>query len=129
MRVKKYMVAACIWFIVLCVGVISKPSDLTFEIHYDSNLPANASIKNEVLARYAQLIRGLHEESEVVLLLQNLDLFMWEEDMQATWEDNALRITIGDGKGAVIHGDLDPQERCLPEVKTKSLLQEWFGNV
>ena len=52
---------------------------------------------------------------------------MWEDSMNAQWENGELLITVGDGKGAVIHGDLDPQEQCLPEVKTKSLLMEWLN--
>ncbi len=127
MRIKVYLALSCLWLSILCCAITAKPSTLTYMIRFDSETKNSAAIKQEVIERYGELIRGVHEESEAVLLIHNLDLFMWEEDMQADWKDNTLLITIGDGKGAIISGDLDPQEICLPQVKTKSLFQEWFS--
>lgn len=126
MRKKVYGIVACIWLLLLSVGVNSKESTLCYQIAYDTNSSDLQEVKNEILNRYAALIRGVHEESELVLLLHHLDEFMWEEDMQAEWKDHQLQITIGDGQGAMIHGDLEPKQLCIPEVKTKSLLKEWF---
>lgn len=127
MKIKTYLVAASIWLIILSVGVISKPSNMTYQIQFDRTSTQSAEVKNEVLRRYTDLIRGVHEESEAVLLLHNLNYFMWDETMQATWANNELNIRIGNGDGAVIRGDLDAKETCLPEVKTKSLFQELFN--
>lgn len=127
MRIKVYMIVSCIWMGILCCAITAKPNPLTYTIRFDRDTTNSAAVKAEVIRRYGELIRGVHEESEAVLLIHNLDLFMWEEDMQAKWQDNTLMITIGDGKGAQISGDLDPQEICLPQVKTKSLLWEWFN--
>ena len=126
MRKKVYGIVVCIWLVLLGVGVNSKESELSYRIAYDSDSTNLQEVKNEVLHRYEQLIRGVHEESELVLLLHHLDEFMWEEDMQAEWKDHQLQITIGDGAGAIVHGDLEPKQLCIPEVKTKSLIKEWF---
>ncbi len=128
MKVKLYLLISAVWMAVLCVSITAKPAALTYTIYFDQASKNSAAIKQEVLHRYGELIRGLHEESEAVLLVHNLDLFMWEEDMHASWTNNELLIVIGDGKGARISGDLNPQSICLPQVKTKSLFQEWFGS-
>lgn len=127
MKVKVYLVVASLWFMVLSVGVMSKDQPMVYEIQFDTKTQNSAEIKNEVLARYAKLIRGVHEESEAVLLKDNLMEFMWDSDMKAELSGNTLRIIIGNGSGILITGDLTPQEVCLPEVKTKSLLQELLG--
>lgn len=127
MKVKVYLVVASLWFMVLSVGVMSKDQQMVYEIQFDTKTQNSAEIKNEVLARYAKLIRGVHEESEAVLLKDNLMEFMWDSDMKAELSGNTLRIIIGNGSGILITGDLTPQEVCLPEVKTKSLLQELLG--
>lgn len=127
MKVKVYLVVASLWFMVLSVGVMSKDQPMAYEIQFDTKTQNSAEIKNEVLARYAKLIRGVHEESEAVLLKDNLMEFMWDSDMKAELSGNTLRIIIGNGSGILITGDLTPQEVCLPEVKTKSLIQELFG--
>lgn len=127
MKVKVYLVVASLWFMVLSVGVMSKDQPMVYEIQFDTKTQNSAEIKNEVLARYAKLIRGVHEESEAVLLKDNLMEFMWNSDMKAEFSGNTLRIIIGNGSGILITGDLTPQEVCLPEVKTKSLLQELLG--
>jgi len=127
MRIKTYLIVASLWLMVLSVTAISKSGALTYTIKFDSDTKQSAEIKQEVLNRYGEMMRGVHEESEAVLLLHNLDLFMWEDDMNAEFRNQTLLITIGDGKGAEIHGDLVTQELCLPTVKTKSWIQEWFS--
>lgn len=112
---------------VLSVQVMSKNQPMMYEIQFDSKTENSAEVKNEVLSRYAKLIRGVHEEHEAVLLKDNLQEFMWTQSMRAELNGNTMRITIGDGLGVLISGDLTPQEICLPEVKTKSLIQELLG--
>ncbi len=127
MKIKCYIAISCLWCAILCVCITAKPKPLTYTIYFDRESTNSAAVKQEVIRRYGELIRGVHEESEAILLIHNLDLFMWDADMQAKWENNSLKITIGDGDGAIISGDLDPQEICLPQVKTKSLFQSWFN--
>lgn len=127
MKIKVYLVMAALWCMVLSVGVMSKNQPMMYEIQFDSKTENSAEIKNEVLSRYAKLIRGVHEESEAVLLKDNLNEFMWKSNMDASLNGNTLRIIIGNGTGILITGDLSPQEICLPEVKTKSLIQELLG--
>lgn len=127
MRWKCYIVAATFWLVILSSVVVSKTTAPTYTLQLGSDTRNSGELKQEILDRYRELIRGVHEESTSVLLVHNLDWFMWEDSMNAQWENGELLITVGDGKGAVIHGDLDPQEQCLPEVKTKSLLMEWLN--
>lgn len=127
MKIKVYVVIASLWLMVLSVQVMSKNQPMMYEIQFDSKTENSAEVKNEVLSRYAKLIRGVHEEHEAVLLKDNLQEFMWMQSMRAELNGNTMRITIGDGLGVLISGDLTPQENCLPEVKTKSLIQELLG--
>lgn len=128
MRIKRYIVFASLWLLIMTAVATSKQKSLEFIVYFDQATKQSAEIKNEVLHRYANLMRGVHEESEITMIKNNLDQFMWQDDMDAQWHNNALEITIGAGDGMVIHGDLDAQEVCLPQVKTKSLFAEWFGN-
>ena len=113
MRWKCYIVAATFWLVILSSVVISKTTAPTYTLQLGSDTRNSGELKQEILDRYRELIRGVHEESTSVLLVHNLDWFMWEDSMNAQWENGELLITVGDGKGAVIHGDLDPQEQCL----------------
>lgn len=128
MRIKRYILFASLWLILLTIGVTSKQKPLEFVIYCDQEMKHSAEVKNEVLMRYALMMRGVHEESEIELIRHNLDDFMWDDNMIAKWENHMLKITIGDGKGVMIHGDLKMDETCLPQVKTKSLFAEWFGS-
>lgn len=113
--------------VILGCAANSKADSITYTIYFPENYHDSAAVKQEVLDRYRELIRGVHEESEAVLVAHNLSYFMWEKDMQAKWQGGELVIAIGDAKGAVIHGDLRAEETCFPQVKTKSLLWEWFN--
>lgn len=128
MKTKYYLLAASLWLCVLGCVVNSKPNDLTYRIYFDTNSNNTAKIKQEILDHYRELVRGVHEESEAVLIAHNLDYFMWQDNMKAQWDSGELIVTIGDGNGALISGDLEANETCLPEVKTKSWLMEWFGS-
>lgn len=127
MKTKYYLLAASIWLCVLGCVVNSKPNDLTYTVYFDTNSKNSAEIKQGILDRYRDLVRGVHEESEAVLIAHNLSCFMWEDNMKAKWDSGELVITVGNGNGPVIHGDLEANETCLPEVKTKSLLLEWLN--
>lgn len=126
MKTKYYLLAATIWLCVLGCAVNSKASTLTYTVYFDTNSNNSAEVKQEILNNYRELIRGVHEESEAVLVAHNLAYFMWNDQMDAKWDSGELIVTIGNGQGAVIHGDLEANETCLPEVKTKSWLLEWL---
>ncbi len=127
MRWKCYLVAASFWLVMVSSAVISKTTVPTYTLQLGSDTQNSVELKQELLDRYRELVRGVHEESTDVLLVHNLDYFMWENTMRASWENGELYIVVGDGKGATIHGDLDPEEQCIPEVKTKSLFWEWLN--
>lgn len=126
MRIKKYAVFCCFWLLVLTIGVTCKTQELQYTIYNDSSNLQTYEIKNEMLKRYADIVQGVHEESVTRLLIDNLNVFEWNDDMHAAWKHDQLELTIGDGKGSVIHGDLDSQGLCFPEAKPKSLFAEWF---
>lgn len=127
MRWKCYLVAASFWLVMVSSAVISKTTVPTYTLQLGSDTQNSVELKQELLDRYRELVRGVHEESTDVLLVHNLDYFMWENTIRASWENGELYIVVGDGKGATIHGDLDPEEQCIPEVKTKSLFWEWLN--
>lgn len=127
MRWKCYLAAASFWLVIVSTAVISKTTVPTYTLQLGSDTQNSVELKQELLNRYRELVRGVHEASTDVLLVHNLDYFMWENTMRASWENGELYIVVGDGKGATIHGDLDPEEQCIPEVKTKSLFWEWLN--
>lgn len=126
MKINKYLMIGLLWFSILSISVSSKSEMVSFQIQYDSTTPQDYEMKNEVLRRYSDLIRGVHEDSITTLLIHNLDVFMWDDDMLADFSQNVLHITIGDGKGALIRGDLEANSICFPEVKPKSFFAEFF---
>ena len=126
MRVKRYILGCCIWVACLGVVVAGKSESIDYEIHFDSTTIKTYETKEEVLQQYAQLVKGVHDESVIAMVLHNLDQFMWEDNMQAEWKNDRLSITIGDGLGTTIEGDLEASAICFPEVKPKSFLAELF---
>lgn len=126
MRIKKYAIFCCFWLLVLTIGVTCKTQDMQYVIYSDSSNEKTYEIKNEMLKRYAEIVQGVHEESAVQLVLQNLDTFEWREDLKADWQDNKLQLIIGDGQGSILHGDLESKGICFPEAKPKSLFAELF---
>lgn len=126
MRWKAYMAICCIWLFGLGIVVAGKSETIAYEIRYDSDSEETFEIKETVLMKYQELIRGVHDESVGTMVIHNLDHFMWRDDISASWKNNQLEVVVGDGKGTIIEGDLTSGSLCFPEVKPKSLLAQWF---
>lgn len=126
MKIRKYAVIGCIWFMALAIQVTSKTESIGFEIHYDSSTTSTYELKDEILTRYTDLIEGVHDESAVQMILYNLDQFAWNDTLEATWNYNRLIVTEGDGQGTFIQGDLQSKGICFPEVQPKSWIAEFF---
>lgn len=124
---KKYIAIGCIWFAVLTLQVSSQSQSLSYRIHYDSNTQNTYEIKQAVIEQYQDLTYGVHNESVVTMISNNLNRFEVQQDVKAVWDEHQLQIIEGDGLGVEISGDLDAQSICIPEVKPKSLIAEWLG--
>lgn len=125
---KKYMLVAFVWFSILCIKVSSTTEAISYEIYMDTNREDLYEVKETLLQVYEDLMQGVKEESEALMIIHHLDRFAWEDNMQATWKNNRLVLIIGDGKGAMIEGTLQRNRLCIPEVKPKSIFQQWFGS-
>ena len=124
---KKYMVIGGIWLAVLMtIMTCSSKTSLQYEIHFDSTTQKTYQLKVEMQDAYTELVSGVHEESYILMVLHNLDMFEVSDNVHAKWEKNHLHIIEGDGKGTTITGELVAQSVCMPKVQPRSFLQELF---
>lgn len=125
---KKYMVAGGVWLaLIMTLLTCNSKTTLSYEIRFDDKTEKTYEVKEAVQDAYADLVRGVHEESYVLMVLHNLEQFEVAKDVHADWQKNHLVITQGDGKGTVITGELVANSICMPEVQPRSLFQEIFG--
>ena len=61
-----------------------------------------------------------------MMVLNNLDQFAYDKQMEARWEHNQLNIIVGDGKGVEIHGELQSISMCVYDVEPRSFLKDFF---
>lgn len=125
---KKFAIVACVWFVLLGVKVTSSSEAIPYEIYFDSTRSDLYEVKDQILVTYNELMLGVNEESDAMMILHNLDQFMLDDTMEVSWNKNTLVIQVGDRNGAHITGTLERSMMCMPEVKPKSLLQELFAN-
>lgn len=107
--------------------VCSSSSTVPYTIAYDSESRTTYHLKEEIQDTYNELVSGVHSSSYILMVLQNLERFEVEEDVRASWEQNRLLITEGDGEGIVIEGELEAYSICIPKVQPRSFLQELFS--
>lgn len=115
--------AACL----ICMVVCDSKSELLYTIQYDTKSNANYEIKEKVQDIYNKLVSGIHSDSYVIMVMDNVDCFAFDKDIQAEWKNNQLYIIQGDGKGSEIHGTLETYSVCVPKVQPRSFLQELFS--
>ena len=70
---------------------------------------------------------GIHSDSYVIMVMDNLNRFEFAKDIKAEWKNNQLYIVQGNGKGSEIHGTLETYSVCVPKVQPRSFLQEIFS--
>ncbi|MEG0315149.1 MAG: multidrug transporter [Erysipelotrichaceae bacterium] len=125
---KKYLIFASIWLLVLTLPTIaSSYSNIEFTIKMDSEIGNVYDTKKEMQAIFNEMVDGLDKESYDDIIRDNLDIFEEIEGSTVRLLDNNLTIVIGDGKGTKIQGTLDKQQYCIPTVKPKSFLSDLFS--
>lgn len=124
---KKFIVLMTVWSVALLVMVTGNAkSEIEYEIRYDTHTASTYPIKKKVEEIYRELVSGVHEESYILLVLHNKEMFAYKKDMQVEWKDNILYIIEGNGKGDKIKGTLSANSVCVPEVQPRSFLAEFF---
>lgn len=111
----------------ICMVVCDSKSELLYTIQYDTKSNANYEIKEKVQDIYNKLVSGIHSDSYVIMVMDNVDCFAFDKNIQAEWKNNQLYIIQGDGKGSEIHGTLETYSVCVPKVQPRSFLQELFS--
>ncbi len=125
---KKYIIIAMAWFFILCVHVSSTTEAIPYKLYMDTNRQDLYEVKEKILQTYEELMKGVNNESDAMMVVNHLDYFVFDHTMQASWKANQLVLVVGDGKGAFIEGELQRNVLCMPQVKPKSIFQEIFGS-
>ena len=69
---KKYAIVAIIWFCFLCSKVCSTSEAIPYTLYMDSERNDLYEVKEEVLITYENLMRGVSDESDVMMLVHSL---------------------------------------------------------
>ncbi len=125
---KKYIAVAIVWFFILCVKVSSTTEAISYQLYMDTNRQDLYEVKESILQTYEELMKGVNNESDAMMVVNHLDHFVLDDTMQVSWKANQLVLVVGDGKGAFIEGELQRNMLCMPQVKPKSIFQEIFGS-
>ena len=113
---KRYAIIGCLWFLMASAMIHGNArAEIDYEIRYDSNTKQTYELKQKIQDIYSELVRGVHKESYILMVLHNKELFAYRKDLQADWKQNQLVITEGDGKGDTITGTLRTESVCVPE--------------
>lgn len=123
---KKYIIVGIVWFCLLGTKIYSMNESIPYTLHMDSQQDNLYEVKEEILTTYGNIMRGVSDESDGMMIIHNLEQFAFDEYTIATYKDNTLQVVVGDGKGSYIHGELKRDLFCIPEVKPKSLLQQYL---
>lgn len=125
---KKYVMFGSVWLcLLMSLMTITSKAEITYEIRYDAKTTQTYALKEEVQEAYTKLVHGVHQESFVQMVMYNLEVFEFEDEIKAEWNNNRLLITQGDGLGTTVRGELVANSVCVPEVKPKSFLEELFN--
>ena len=96
---KRYAIIGCLWFLMASAMIHGNArAEIDYEIRYDSNTKQTYELKQKIQDIYSELVRGVHKESYILMVLHNKELFAYRKDLQADWKQNQLVITEGDGK-------------------------------
>lgn len=125
---KKYFIIGCVWTMILltCIHGISK-SNIEYEVLFDSHTKNTYAVKDEIQNAYSELVSGVHQESYIFMVLDNLDIFKVRDDISVSWKDNHVYIIQGDGDGIHIKGELVANSICVPKVQPRSFIKEFLG--
>ena len=125
---KRYAIIGCLWFLMASAMIHGNArAEIDYEIRYDSNTKQTYELKQKIQDIYSELVRGVHKESYILMVLHNKELFAYRKDLQADWKQNQLVITEGDGKGDTITGTLRTESVCVPEVRRVPFFRRYFN--
>ena len=111
--------------LLICIIVCDSKSELLYTICYDTKHNASYEIKEKVQDVYNDLVSGVHSDSYVIMVMNNLDHFEFAKDIKAEWKNNQLYIVQGNGKGSEIHGTLSVFQRYSPALSCKKFFQDF----
>lgn len=123
---KKYMLVGAVWFCLLGTKIYSMNEAIPYTLYIDSHQDNLYEVKEDILTTYGNIMRGVSDESDGMMVIHNLEQFEFNENTTATFKNNTLQVVVGDGQGAFINGELKRDLFCVPEVKPKSLIQQYF---
>lgn len=78
--------------LLICIIVCDSKSELLYTICYDTKNNASYEIKEKVQDVYNDLVSGVHSDSYVIMVMNNLDHFEFAKDIKAEWKNNQLYI-------------------------------------
>ena len=124
---KKVVMVFGVWIALLLTMVqVNCKTTITYTLYCDSNSTQSYEVKEDIQDVYAKLVSGVHSQSYIFMVYDNLEQFEVRKNMKVSIEKNELKLVEGDGKGSIIHGDLIANSICVPKVEPRSLILEWF---
>lgn len=121
---KRFFILCSIYFIFLCVPI--KANTNIEYIVYTSDKDSLIEVKTKVLDIMDTLLMGVKEQSYTSIIKENIQLFCWDDDVEASFKNHTVVIVIGKGNGEILHGEYEKRNVCMAKVKKKSMLKEWW---
>lgn len=123
---KRFFVICIVYLLFLSIPIDAQSTKLKYKL-YASESTNLLELKNKVYATLDYLCKDLDEESYSTIVKENLDLFMYEENMDVRFYKNTLYI-VDSKKGESIGGTYSKKNVCYEEVNKRSLIKEWWEN-
>lgn len=117
---------AFIWLSILNTPIYSSSANPTYSITYDKKMENVIEIQQLIKNTAKELLENVDVDSYEVILKDSLDVFA-SLGYEVSYEYHNLNIVVGDGLGAVVHGDFQHATTCVADVKQRSFLKEWLG--
>ena len=76
--------------LLICIIVCDSKSELLYTICYDTKNNASYEIKEKVQDVYNDLVSGVHSDSYVIMVMNNLDHFEFAKDIKARSEERRV---------------------------------------
>ncbi len=107
----------------LCVGVEAKSEMPKYKIignsYQQKDIDEMYEVKNQLLKDYKEWVKGVDNPDQV--------LADHQEDYQATFRQGVYTITLGNGEGKTLTGDLKVNYcESTQDIETKSLIWDWL---
>lgn len=123
---KRFFIICIVYLLFLSIPIDAQSTKLKYKL-YASESTNLLELKNKVYATLDYLCKDLDEESYSTIVKENLDLFMYEENMNVRFYKNTLYI-VDSKKEKSIGGTYSKKNVCYEEVNKRSLIKEWWEN-